>query len=65
LETPLKSVTTGLSDRNRRHTQPKKHEFYIGVVATKSNDLQKRKLFILKKKHFHNDVTIENHAEED
>jgi len=32
-----------------RHTQPKTHEFYIGVVATKSNDLQKKKLFSLKK----------------
>jgi hypothetical protein len=45
--------------RAMKHTQPKKNEFYIGVAATKSNDLQNRKLFILKKTLFHNDVTME------
>jgi hypothetical protein len=48
-----------------RHTRPKKHEFYIHVAATKSNNLQNRKLFILKKTLFHNDVTMENHAQGD
>jgi hypothetical protein len=48
-----------------RHTQLKTHEFYICMAATKINDLQNRKLFILKKTLFHNDVTMENHTEGD
>jgi hypothetical protein len=48
-----------------RHTHPKKHEFYINVAATKSNYLQNRKLLILKKTLFQNDITMETHAEED
>jgi hypothetical protein len=31
-----------------KHTHPKKYEFYINVAATKNNDPQNRKLFILK-----------------